>query len=182
MGDLSKKTSEYDPNRDFVQLFTKYQKNLFFYILSLVSKHHDAEDILQHVAGDMWKMFERYERGTNFLNWSLTIAKFRVFKYRREQNKKLRILDDVIFQKLADELLVPKDLGDRQTALEGCLKRLADSERSLLRLHYEEGLTYKKIAEKYNYAERRIYKVMSRIHISLHDCILQTLVLWKGGV
>jgi RNA polymerase sigma-70 factor, ECF subfamily len=182
MGDLSEKSVEFDQNREFVELFTKYQKNVFFYILSLVSNHSDAEDILQQTAGDMWKMFDRYEQGTNFLNWALTIAKFRVFKFRREQNKKVRILDDVIFQKLAEELLKRKDTGDKQVALEGCLKRLDNSEQDLLRIHYEEGLTYRAIAEKYHYAERRIYLIMSRIHIALHNCILQTLVLWKGGV
>ena len=182
MGDLNKKSTDFDQNRDFVELFTKHQKNIFFFILSLVSNHSDAEDILQQTAGDMWKIFDRYERGTSFLSWSLAIAKFRVFKYRREQNKKLRILDDVLFQKLSEELLIQKDMGNRQTALEGCLKRLTQSERTLLRLHYEEGQTYRAIAEKYHYAERRIYTVMSRIHMSLHDCILQTLVLWKGGL
>ena len=180
MGDSNQKSTEYDPNRDFVELFTKHQKRIFFYILSLVSNHSDAEDILQQTAGDMWKMFDRYERGTNFLNWSLTIAKFRVFKFRREQNKKVRVLNDIVFQKLAEELIVRKDMGDRQIALEGCLKRLSNSERTLLRLHYEEGQTYRSIAEKYQYAERKLYTIMSRIHISLHDCILQTLVLWKG--
>jgi RNA polymerase sigma-70 factor (ECF subfamily) len=182
MSDLSEKSVEFDQNREFVELFTKHQKRIFFYILSLVSNHSDAEDILQQTAGDMWKMFERYERGTNFLNWSLTIAKFRVSKFRREQNKKVRILDDIIFQKLAEELLKRKDTGDIQVALEGCLKRLDNSERELLRLHYEGGLTYRAIAEKYHYAERRIYSIMSRIHMALHNCILQTLVLWKGGV
>ena len=80
----------------------------------------------------------------------------------------------------SSDLMVQKDIGDRQIALEGCLKRLSNSERALLRLHYEEGQTYRSIAEKYQYAERKLYTIMSRIHISLHDCILQTLVLWKG--
>jgi RNA polymerase sigma-70 factor, ECF subfamily len=182
MGDLSEKSVEFDQNREFVELFTKHQKRIFFYILSLVSNHSDAEDLLQQTAGDMWKMFHRYEQGTNFLCWSFTIAKFRVFKFRREHNKKVRILDDIIFQKLAEELLKRKDTGDKQVALEGCLKRLDDAERELLHLHYEEGLTYRAIAEKYHYAERRIYSIMSRIHMALHNCILQTLVLWKGEV
>ena len=167
MGDLNNKSTLYDQNREFVELFTKHQKNVFFYILSLVSNHSDAEDVLQQTAGDMWKMFDRFERGTNFLNWALTIAKFRVFKFRREQNKKVRILDDVIFQKLAEELLMRKDTGDKQIALEGCIKRLDNSERNLLRLHYEEGLTYRLIAEKCHYTERRIYSVMSRIHMTV---------------
>ena len=182
MGDLNEKPAGYDQNREFVELFTKHQKNIFFYILSLVSNHSDAEDILQETAGDMWKMFDRYERGTNFLSWSFTIAKFRVLKYRRNQNKKLQILDDVLFQKLDEELQARKNTGDRHIALEGCLKRLNSTERALLRLHYEEGRTYRAIAKKYHYAERRIYTVMSRIHISLRDCILQTLMLWKGQV
>ena len=181
MRELNEKLPEFDSNREFVELFTKHQKNIFFYILSLVSNHSDAEDILQETAGDMWKMFDRYERGTNFLNWSFTIAKFRIFKYRRNKNKKLQILDDVLFQKLIEELQTRDNIGDRHIALEGCLKRLGNTERVLLRLHYEEGQTYRSIAKKYQYAERRIYTIMSRIHISLRDCILQTLVLWKGG-
>lgn len=181
MGDVNHKSNcGFDENREFVELFTKHQKRIFAYILSLVSNHSDAEDLLQQTAGDMWKMFGRYERGTNFLSWAFTVAKFRVLKYRREQNKKLRILDDALFQKISDELLSRNDQEDRQHALEGCLKRLSESERTLLRLHYEEGQTYKSIAEKYNYAYRRIYTVMSRIHVSLHDCILQTLLVWRS--
>ncbi|MBN1766175.1 MAG: sigma-70 family RNA polymerase sigma factor [Sedimentisphaerales bacterium] len=182
MGDLNEKSTEYDQNREFVKLFTKHQKNIFFYILSLVSNHSDAEDILQETAGDMWKLFDRYQQGTNFLNWSLTIAKFRVLKFRRNQNKKLQILDDVLFQKLAEELPVRKDMEDRRLALEGCLNRLGNSERILLRLHYEERQTYRSIAKKYHYPERRIYSMMSRIHMFLHDCILQTMLVWRSGV
>lgn len=182
MGELGAQSAGSDQNREFVELFTKHQKQIFFFILNLVSNHTDAEDLLQQTAVDMWKMFGRYEQKTNFLNWSLAIAKFRVLKFRREQNKKTRILNDILFQKLADDLLKRQDTGDEQVALEGCLKRLDNSERDLLRLHYEDGLTYRAIAEKCHCAERRMYTIMSRIHLALHDCILKTLVLWKGDV
>lgn len=176
-----KNKDDYQRNMEFVELFTKYQKNIFFFIVSMVSNHSDAEDILQETAGDMWKMFDRYEPGTNFLNWSLTIAKFRVFKFRRSY-KKFQILDDVLLEQLIGQLEIRDVSGDKHIALEGCLKRIDKSERELLNLHYQQGMTYRDIAKKYEYAERRMYTIMSRVHISLRDCIYSTLKLWKGTV
>jgi RNA polymerase sigma-70 factor, ECF subfamily len=167
-------------DREFVELFTKHQKRIFFYILSQVTNRSDADDLLQQTAGDMWEMFGRYQKDTNFLSWAVTIAKFRIFKYRREQGKKLQILDDTLLENVSRELQTRNDSNDRQYALEGCLKKLNTLQRTLLRLHYEEGQTYKQIAEQYNYAQRRMYTVMSRIHIALHECIVQTLCLWRG--
>ena len=59
------------------------------------------------------------------------------------------------------------------------MKKMKDLDRKMLSMHYEDGLTYIKIAEQLNLSKTGIYKVMARIHGILQNCIKQTLLIWE---
>lgn len=111
----------------------------------------------------MWKMFDRYERGTNFLNWSLTIAEFRVFKFRREQNKKIRVLNDIVFQKLAEGNLWCEKTWEtsRSHWKDVSSDSVIPGRRPAASALWRRAQTYRSIAEKYQYAEQKAYTIMS---------------------
>ena len=163
----------------FIELYSRDQKRIFLYILSIVHRQSDAEDILQQTAAEMWRMFDSFEKGTNFASWGIAIAKYRILSYRKKQKKDWGFLSQEVYEKVAEELhLAEKDSDKRKNALQGCLKKLKESDRKLLLMHYENRLSYKKIAEQLNLSKTGIYKVMGRIHVSLQRCINQTLLIW----
>ncbi len=163
----------------FIELYSRDQKRIFLYILSMVHRQSDAEDILQQTAAEMWRLFDRFEAGTNFASWGIAIAKYRILSYRKKQSKDRVFLSQEVYEKVTEELhRAEKDSDKRKNALQGCLKKLKESDRKLLSMHYEDRLSYKKVAEQLNLSKSGVYKVMARIHANLQRCINRTLLIW----
>jgi RNA polymerase sigma-70 factor, ECF subfamily len=164
----------------FIELYSREQKKIFLYILGMIHRQSDAEDILQQTASDMWRLFERFEKGTNFASWGIEIAKYRILSYRKIQSKSRLFLSQEVYDQVAGELQNDEShFGKRTNALQGCLKKLKESDRKMLSMHYEDSLSYTKIAEQLNLSKLGIYKVMARIHTNLKRCIDQTLLIWE---
>ena len=164
---------------DFIELYTKEQKKIFLFILSLVHHQSDAEDLLQQTASEMWRMFDRFEKGTNFASWGISIAKYKILIYQKKQKKNRLFLSQEVYDKVIEELQVAQGISDiRKDALQGCLKKLRLPDRKMLSMHYEACLSYKRIAEQLNHSKSGIYKVMARIHLTLEKCINRTLLIW----
>lgn len=166
----------------FLALYSVNQKRIFAFILSLVPRRADAEDVLQQTAMDMWKLFDRYERGTDFAAWGLTIARFRVLKYRksRQKEKFISFLNEEAFQLILNNLSACKDSNLQLPALEGCVARLNEHEKLLLADRYENGQTYRDIADKLNCSLQLVYKKMTVIHTNLLRCIRHTIAVWDA--
>ena len=164
----------------FIELYSREQKKIFLYILSMVHRQSDAEDILQQTASEMWRLFDDFEKGTNFAAWGIAIAKYRILSFRKKQSKNRLFLSQKVYEKVAQELLNAENGSDnRKNALQGCLKKLKESDRKLLSMHYEDRLSYQKIAEQLDLSKSGIYKVMARIHTNLQRCINRTLLIWE---
>ena len=167
----------------FLKLYSVNQKRIFVYILSLVPARQDAEDLLQQTMMEMWKLFDRFEPGSNFAAWGTAIARFQVMKFREKQQKEkgLLFLGDEAFQIILKESSrVRNDSNERLTALEGCLRKLKDRQQYLLGLRYEEGMTYHQIAQQTGRSPSMVFKLMAAIHTALQRCIHQTLSVWDA--
>lgn len=167
----------------FLELYSVNQKRVFVYILSLVPNRQDAEDLLQQTMMEMWKLFDRFESGTDFVSWGRAIARFQVLKFREKQQKEKGVLflnNEAFEVILRESSRLPDDSNDRLAALGGCLGKLRDRDKYMLSLRYEEGLTYHQIAEKLGRSMTMVYKMMTAIHTTLLHCIHQTLSLWDA--
>jgi len=167
----------------FLELYSVNQKRVFVYILSLVPNRQDAEDLLQQTMMEMWKLFDRFESGTDFVSWGRAIARFQVLKFREKQQKEKGVLflnNEAFEVILRESSRLPDDSNDRLAALSGCLGKLRDRDKYMLSLRYEEGLTYHQIAEKLGRSMTMVYKMMTAIHTTLLHCIHQTLSLWDA--
>ena len=52
----------------FVQLYARHQQYLFSYVLALVPKWADAENVAESTQLVLWRKFEQYQEGTSFLD------------------------------------------------------------------------------------------------------------------
>ena len=164
----------------FIELYSKEQKKIFLYILSMVHHRSDAEDLMQQTACQMWQMFDRFEPGTNFAAWGITIAKFRILSYRKQKaNNRMFLCPEVYEQVLNEFEKIANDSLKRKNALQGCLKKLNDKQKQMLCMHYEDGLHYKQIAENFDLSASSIYKAMAKLHTNLQNCIRKTLLIWE---
>src|ERR1022692_4743944 len=72
---------------EFIQLFTGHESRLRAYVLSLVPRWSDAEEIVQQCSVILWKKFDHFQSGTNFFAWACQIARLEVKDYRKKQKR-----------------------------------------------------------------------------------------------
>ena len=161
----------------FLKLLLEHQPKIYTYILSLVPNYTDADDIFQNVSEVIWRRFDQYRPGTNFLSWALRCTHLEVLNFRKKKyNSRQIIFDHETFEQMLpivnDEVV---NIDYRRDALEECLKKLGEIGKKVIRMRYNLGLKPKQIGSHLGYTVANIYKVISRIHDRLLACIERTL-------
>ena len=111
------------PTDEFVQLFTKWQRRLFLFILAQVADLADAEEILQETNLVIWRKSSTYTLGTNFYAWSCRIAVLEVLKHRERRRRNTVHLSPQFVEMIAREARENVDaLEERRQALLRCLR------------------------------------------------------------
>lgn len=160
------------PGEMFSRLLVRNQQRILGFIFSLVHDRQAASEILQDVSMVLWRKFDRYEPGTDFAAWAMSVARLSIFEWRRRQSKLPLPLDDEELERLSDEAVsVGFDFEERLKALQECLKRLAVSDRELLNERYSANEAMSRIAERICISRVALYKRLNRIHVSLLACI-----------
>jgi RNA polymerase sigma-70 factor, ECF subfamily len=176
-----------DDNRDedredrvaeFLELYSSHYPRLQFYVTALLPTANDASDVLQETSLVLWRKFDSFEIGTNFFAWACKIARFQVMKYRERQGRSARLFDTSLLEKLAveacDERMVR---GVPLQALENCLGKLAEGDRTLIRRRYQPNTTVQQLASDIGRSANSVSKSLGRIRRVLLECIDRTLAL-----
>ena len=61
---------------EFVRLFVAHEGRLRAFIRALLPTWADVDEVMQETSLVAWRKFARFERGTNFMAWAATIARF----------------------------------------------------------------------------------------------------------
>lgn len=177
-----------DPNREFtanahddrvaefLELYSSHYPRLQFYVTALLPSANDASDVLQETSMVLWRKFDSFEMGTNFFAWASKIARFQVMQYRDRQGRTPRLFDTSLLETLAveasDEHFIRKM---PLQALENCLGKLSEADRSLIRRRYQPGTTVQQLAAEVGRTANSLSKSLGRIRRALLECIDRTL-------
>ncbi|AQQ08660.1 RNA polymerase sigma factor RpoE [Sedimentisphaera cyanobacteriorum] len=168
------KNTDMHTGEKFTDLLTGNQRQIHAYIISLVGNFNDSEDILQETTKEMWQKFEDYKLGTNFLAWGKKIAYYKVLEYRNRNKRKKFVFDDYILQQISRESASElKDTNAYTMFLEDCIKKLRESDLSLVKSLYVEQKTVKQLCASLNRSHQSIYRSLGRILNLLRQCIIR---------
>jgi RNA polymerase sigma-70 factor, ECF subfamily len=157
---------------EFVELYRACEVWLYGYLLSLLHRPGDAEEVLQQTAHVCWEKFDQYRPGTEFRAWACRIAHFKALKYRAERKKGPVTFSDLFIESVDEEAVVMADVLDARLAyLDKCMKRLPATDRRLLRLRYAAGASTKSVAAALGRSVHVVYRSLARIHDALYRCI-----------
>lgn len=164
----------------FLREFSKSQSRLSTFILMIVHNSHDADEIFQETASLLWEQFDKFEPGTSFGAWAVSIAKIKVLEHLRHNKKKRTLFKPDLYQELS-VLAEPacSDLDRRSNALRTCFQRLDRSCRSLLSLRYQKNLSITQIARQKGVSAGIMYRKLSKILGMLRTCVENTMVQWE---
>lgn len=172
-----KATSETnDRHEEFVVLLTAAHDRLLGYLMSLLGRWHDAQDVLQRSSLSMWQKFETFDSGSNFDAWASTICFYEAKNFQRLAARSPLKFDDELLSTLASERL--DDLehqGRRIAALELCLNSVGFSDRELLSAAYAEHGGITSLAAQLNRAPRTLYNKLTLLRRRLIECVQRRL-------
>ncbi len=165
----------------FVGLLTTHYYKIHSFILAMVPNKADADDVLQNTITYMWEHFEDYEENTNFVAWAVTIAKYQVFTYRKHKKRSKLVFSDATIDGIAAEnQKLQGPIDERYEALQKCLQKVPEKEKSLLEDQYVEGKKIVQIAQEQGISAAIMYRRYARLKGLLLDCIRRTMA--TGGV
>jgi RNA polymerase sigma-70 factor (ECF subfamily) len=167
-----------DQRRDaFARLFAKHDRWLFSYLVTLLANPAHAEEVFQEVCVIVWRMYDQFELGTDFVKWVSVIAHNQVRKFRRDTKRTGFQLSEATCERLAADAARGADLFEfRREALRKCLGKLSSSDNQLVQRCYSESdATFKTIAAEVGRPVNTVYKALNRIRRSLQECIDRSL-------
>ena len=165
-----------DRMAEFLELYSTNYPRLQFYVTALLPTANDASDVLQETSMVLWQKFDEFELGSNFFAWAFKIARLQVMKFRARQGRAAQLFETSLLEKLAAEA------GDEELAhsvplqaLESCLAKLSDLDRSLIRRRYQPGTTVHQLAIDVGRTANSLSKSLGRIRRTLLECISRDL-------
>ena len=156
---------------DLLELFSKYQRRLYSYILSILPNRTDAEDVLQNTNVVVWQKVDQFRPGTDFRAWIFQICYYEICKFRSRRPSALSFSPELL-DELSAEYGRREDLLEmRQDALPGCVEQLPVPDRDLLDAVHGRGIGVPRLAEQMGREPTSIYRSLRRIRQWLYDCI-----------
>lgn len=157
------------------------QPSVLSFICSVVPRFHDAQDILQQVAVEVARGFDRYDPERPFVAWAIGIAKNMVGRHYRNQTTGVCIFSELSLERLAEQHVSNHPRQNRMLeALEDCVATLDTRAVELLQLKYTESLTSEAIAQKMQTESGTVRSALRRIRVRLQDCIERRVAVGDG--
>ena len=138
----------------FLTLSALYQRKVFTLAYAFFRNREDALDIVQETFLKFYQKAETYQKGKNFQNWLLQIAKnLCIDSYRKNVNKQGRKMDgrDVGELDIQDGRETDHNRSsDLKPILSACVDKLAERQKMVFMMKQYNNLEYKEIAEILN--------------------------------
>ena len=172
MDDEAKREIDEESEGCFVELYLRHQRSIYAFIARLVQNYDESEDLLQKTGLILWRKFDQFEPGTDFLAWARQIAKFEVQDYLKAKRRHKVCFSSETIEALAEDGerdALSSDL--RHDALTKCLAELRTADRVLVARCYAKGASIRSVAENLGRSIDGAYQSLRRIRHALLQCI-----------
>ncbi|MBK1827224.1 sigma-70 family RNA polymerase sigma factor [Haloferula rosea] len=159
---------------EFVALMTRNQKSILAFLVALVPRVADAEDILQRTNLVLWRKRQQFELGTNFKAWAFAIARWEALAFLRESRRQgWLVFNDELASLVAERMasLPDSQIDSMPDSLRHCLGQLSESHRQLVFERYSRGLSLRECSERFDRSEQGLKVTLHRLRITLRRCV-----------
>ena len=150
---------------------------LVAYARAVLGDYAAAEDAVQEAMLVVVKKFDQFQEGTSMLAWCRAIVRLEVLRMKQQRQRERtlaeRLLDDAI-DAAYDEFQTAQRRDDAeswQQALEGCLERVPERGRSVLRARFVDELSYQQIGERVGMTLEAVRKALFRLKKQVRSCV-----------
>jgi RNA polymerase sigma-70 factor (ECF subfamily) len=157
---------------EFLGLFSRSQSRVQAYIRSLVPDAAHADDVFQATSLVLWRSFDTFDKGKDFLPWALGVARHQVLMFWRTKRRDRHVFSETLIATLADDAVGRAEMAtDRQRALDACVEGLPPRQRDLIRMFYGENKSADTIAASWDRTVHAVYKALKVMRKSLLECV-----------
>jgi RNA polymerase sigma-70 factor, ECF subfamily len=137
--------TEKEPATTFKRELLSILPSLRAFAISLVGRHHEADDLVQDTIMKAWAKQEQFEMGTNMKAWLFTILRNELYSKLRKRGREVQDSDGILTENLAQHPAQygALDMQDFQRAL----AQLPDEQREAIVLVGASGFSYEEAAE-----------------------------------
>jgi RNA polymerase sigma-70 factor (ECF subfamily) len=127
---------------------------------------------LQATRVTLWRQFDEFETGSNFLAWSRSIARNLARRNAREKLRRRQVFGEEVTNLLLSQLAEqPEEDDGRWRAYVHCAEQLRSESRELLGRCYIKGQKIAEIAVDLGRSLAGTYKALSRLRRDLMHCV-----------
>ena len=134
----------------FLALYDRYSQPLYNYILRLIQRPKDAEDLLQETFLSIWQSSRRFRGKSSVKTWVYRIAHNRTVSWLRRQKNLDRAPASPEELEIRDTAHLPEDalITDWQNArIQAAIQQLTPKHRAVIELTFVQEFSYKEIGE-----------------------------------
>jgi RNA polymerase sigma-70 factor (ECF subfamily) len=161
--------------RAFAALVRLYQQAVWRIAAALLRDRDATEALVQQVFVDAYFHLDQYAPGTDFGAWIRTIARNALRKDLRSavrEDRRLATYRRRLAERLRAEAAGTRDDSEEYVAaLRGCRELLPPRDAELVRMRYENGLSFEAIAKAQRQSPEAVQRMISRIRCRLRECI-----------
>jgi len=163
-----------DRIEQFTRLWVQNQRAVGAFIHMSLRDSHSTEDVLQEVAADASRNFDRYDPARPFVAWLIGIARQRLVDHYRKQDRQRAELSqntlDLLDQSYAE---VAEEIDDRLVALRKCMDKLPEHHKLLINRRYGFDDPLADIAKSVGSNDKAVNAMLTRVRKLLADCVQQ---------
>ncbi len=168
---------------EFVGLLTRQDQVLRRFVRAMLPSREGVDDVLQETALECWKKFADFSPdspdtvGDEFARWACVIARYKAMSWQRDKARDRLVFRENVIERLATGALEHMERhAEERSAVDCCLKKLGEEERSLVLSVYSPGQSVASIAAQTGEKSRRLYSRLNALRKQLVDCVQRQFV------
>ncbi len=166
------RASSEDRTGQFLRLLGQHEHSLYTFVLAMVPRWADAEDIVQETRIRLWEQFDKYQPDKDFGAWARTIAYYLVLAHRKQSKRDASRFSEAFCEAIAAQASEsPSIVYDRQEALLHCLEELDEGKRRLVQRYYGGKESKEELARTLKRSYEALRKAIYRTLLSLSNCV-----------
>lgn len=132
----------------FAKILGHYEQPVYRYILRMVSRPADAEDLTQETFIKVYFNLASFDPARRFSTWLFTIATNTVYDWLRKRRGRPELLYDQLPETTGSQTTYTS-IGSKFDIMTA-LQKLRVEYRAVLLLYFDQGYSYQEIAETMN--------------------------------
>ena len=147
----------------FYNIYERYCKRLYKFVLRYIKNEADAEEIVQEVFVKVWEARSKIDIYSSFESFLFTIAynsTISLFRKRLSEKKYLEYLKLLQHLEKAPDLIDEIQFNDLNSKVQMLLNELTTRQKEIFLLSREDGLSHEEIAKKLDISVNTVKKHM----------------------